>query len=210
MSTVRCLLLCCLAVPLLACNRPPPQQATGSTPPASAAATKPAATSADVQAGPALAQPSEHVASNKADPHCTDCQRADGSNAPTYYGKPDMPLDEKTLAEVTQTIDATSDILERGVELLEKHAKDPDKAAAAIDEYRKKSAGDIQKAFDKAKEIRARLKAAGYDQDIPAEVRPHFDARMTRIQERLEKMREVYRKHPDVLESFGALFPRTP
>jgi tRNA G26 N,N-dimethylase Trm1 len=150
------------------------------------------------------------VATNKADPHCTDCQKGDAVSGPLYYGKPDMPLDEKTLAEVTDSIDGTSSILEDGLAILEKHVKDPDKAVAELGAYRQKNVAAIKRTFDKALEIKARLKGSGYDQDIPAEVRPHFDERMGKIHARLELMRDTYRKHPAVLEGFGAFFPRGP
>jgi len=157
--------------------------------------------------GNLTAQPSEFVATNTANPHCTDCQHGDTTAGPVYYGKPGAALDADTIAAARRTVDATCDVLEAGVALLEKHAKEPDKAAAALDDYRKKHLTEIGKVFEQARLIKAQLRAAGYAQDIPVEIRPHFEERMTKIQERLETMRATYRKYPDVLESFGALFP---
>jgi hypothetical protein len=156
------------------------------------------------------AQPSEHIATNKPEPACSDCKRGDASNGPLYYGKPDMPLDEKTLAEVSDSVDATCQILEDGLAILEKDVQDPEKATEHLGEYRKKHEQAMKVVFEKAKEIKARLKGAGYDQDIPVEVRPHFDERMSKIHHRLEAMRDVYRKYPAVLEAFGQFFPRGP
>jgi hypothetical protein len=109
----------------------------------------------------APAQPSEHIATNKPEPGCNDCQKHDATNGPLYYGKPDMPLDEKTLAEVTDSVDSTCGILEDGLSILEKHVKDPDKATEDLEAYRTKNAQKIQRTFEKAREIKARLKAAG-------------------------------------------------
>lgn len=162
------------------------------------------------QASAAPAQPSEHIATNKPEPACHDCKRGDATNGPLYYGKPDMPLDEKTLAEVSDSVDATCQILEDGLAILEKDVKEPEKATDHLGEYKKKHEQAMKSAFDKAREIKARLKAAGYDQDIPVEVRPHFDERMGKIHTRLEAMRDVYRKYPAVLEAFGQFFPRGP
>ena len=152
--------------------------------------------------GNVTSTPSEHIASGapvKAKPK--------GDQA--FHGKPQMELDSKTLADVRSTIEQTCQLLEEGVELLEKHAKTPEKAAKALNKYREKNASRIQQVFKAAADVRARLRSVGYDQDIPAEVRPEFEKRMGAIQERLEKMRHTYKKHRDVLEAFGALFPRT-
>lgn len=208
----RCTFLAMAIVLTAGCARPRPGASApvAATPPVAAVADAGKASPGAIGPGNVTAQPSEQIAGNRPDPHCSDCQKGDTVQGPRYHGKPDMVLDEKTLAEVTATIDATCAILEDGVAILELHAKTPEKATAAIDAYRKKSASAIARTFEKAREIKARLKSAGYDQDIPAEVRPHFDARMTKIQERLEAMRDVYKKHPAVLEAFGALFPRGP
>ncbi len=190
----------------LGCGRPrqPATAPVSALPDASALQVKTQAASASP------AQPSEHIASNKPEPGCKDCQKGDATNGPLYYGKPDMPLDEKTLAEVSDSVDATCGILEDGLSILEKHVKSPDQATADLEGYRAKNAQKIKRTFEKAREIKARLKAAGYDQDIPAEVRPHFDERMTKIHTRLEAMRDVYRQHGTVLEAFGQFFPRGP
>ncbi len=132
----------------------------------------------------------------------------DAASLPGYYGKPSMDLDEKTLADVQRTIDATCELLEQGVDILEANAETPDKAKVALAAFHKRSATHIERIFKAADQVKARLHAAGYDQDIPREIRPAFEKRMGAIQTRLEKIRTVYRRHPDVLEAFGKLFPR--
>jgi len=121
-----------------------------------------------------------------------------------------MPLDAQTLEDVRATIEATSAILEHGVTLLEQNQKQPEKAAAAIEAYRKKSAAELARVFERAREVKARLAAAGYDQDIPAELAPYVEERMGKVLQRLEAMRDVYRKHPDALTAFSGLIPRMP
>jgi hypothetical protein len=194
----RGLLLVLFAV---ACSKPRPPAA----PAAPLAQPRPSALQPAADAQVAL-QRSEQVANNKPEPACQNCQK-DVTEGSVYYGKPDMVLDERTLAEVADSIDATCGVLEAGLALLEKHQKTPDKAAAALQAWRTQHASDLKRTFDKALEIKARLKAAGYTQDIPAEVRPKFDDRMGKIHERLERMRDTYRQHRDVLEAFGAFFP---
>lgn len=151
---------------------------------------------------------SEHVATGKAQP-AADRPKGEDPNQAVYHGKPQMQLDSKTLADVRSTIEQTCQLLEEGVDLLEKYAKTPEKAAKAIDKYREKNANRIQSVFKAAADVRARLRSVGYDQDIPNEVRPAFEKRMGAIQSRLETMRSTYRKHRNVLETFGQLFPRT-
>ena len=154
------------------------------------------------------AQSSEFVASNKPDPHCSDCAGKDASNGPQYIGKPEVQLDEATLDEVKASIDVNSDLLEQGIEILERNAKTPDKAAAQLEKFLKDREPAIREAQSKAAEIKARLRAVGYDQDIPAEIRPGFEERMGKIAERLERIREAYATRLDVLQAFGKLFPR--
>lgn len=154
------------------------------------------------------AEPSGFVATNAPDPHCANCLAPDAKGAPLYYGKPDMKLDAQTLAEVQTSIDANNMLIEGGIDILEKNVKTPDKALAAMEAYLKEHAIAIDAAQSKAAEIRARLRAVGYDQDIPAEIRPDFELRMGKIAERLERMREVYASRREVLGAFGRLFPR--
>ena len=185
-------------------NQPAAETATQSAPQAAKPTPMPANPKPTV--GNVTSTPSEHVATGKAEP-----AGAAGANAssPVYHGNPQMQLDSKTLADVRTTIEQTCQLLEEGVDLLEKNAKTPEKAAKAIDKYREKNANRIQRVFKAAADVRARLRSVGYDQDIPDEVRPAFEKRMGTIQARLEKMRDTYRKHRNVLESFGQLFPRT-
>ena len=180
--------------------------ATSSAPPAARAAAPKAPTpmpkAPSKPVGNVTSTPSEHIATATAE------APGKGGGGGQYHGKPQMQLDSKTLADVRSTIEQTCQLLEEGVDLLEKHAKRPERAAKAINKYRKKNAARIDGVFKAAADVRARLRSVGYDQDIPAEVRPEFEKRMGAIQERLEKMRETYRKHRDVLEAFGQLFPR--
>ena len=205
------LLLCSSLVLGAACSKPRPQ--TASAPVGAAAAQPPEQPLADAGEsggngpGNLTAQPSEFVATNKADPNCKDCVQGDATGSPQYFGKPAAPLDRETAADTMRTVDATCDILEAGVTILEKHVKEPQKAAAALQAYRKAQGSELTRVLDDARKVKAQLQAAGYAQDIPAEVRPHFEERMGKIQERLEAMRTVYRSHQDALEAFGALFP---
>ena len=155
-----------------------------------------------------VAQPSEHVAQGKPDPNCHDCKRADAQGGPVYHGDPEMKLDEATLADVRTTIQDTCDLLAKGVDILEAHVKRPEKASKALLDYLKTNKIEIDRVFHRADEVRARLRVAGYDQDIPVEVQPEFEERMGAIQARLEKMRRVYRDRPEVLAAFGGFFPR--
>ena len=156
----------------------------------------------------AVSQASEFVARGKPDPNCHDCKSADASSGPALFGKPGMKLDEKTIADAKLTVEQTCSLLEKGVEILEANVKQPERAGKALKDYQEVSKQEIARIFHRADEIRSRLRAAGYEQDIPIEIRPLFEKRMGAIQKRLETMREVYRNHPAVLEAFGALFPR--
>lgn len=174
---------------------------------ADAAAVALAAAATAVQSNTA-AQSSEFVASNKPEPGCRDCAGKDASNGPQYVGNPQVKLDEATLDEVKASIDQTSGLLEQGIEILERNAKTPDKAAAELEKFLQDHDAAIRDSQSKAAEIKARLRAVGYDQDIPAEIRPGFEERMSKISERLERVREVYASRRDVLGAFGRLFPR--
>jgi hypothetical protein len=155
-----------------------------------------------------VARSSESIARGAPEPPCRDCDKADGASAPVYNQQPDMQLDDQTLADTRATIEATSALLERGVEILESHVDRPEKAAAALRKWLTKHDKEVQKTFADARDIRSRLAAAGYVQDIPHELQAPFAERMEAIQKRLEKMREVYRDQLDALEAFGAFFPR--
>lgn len=202
------LVLCCGLALAAACSRPRPQTASAPVAPPSIDPSANAAGAGNSGPGNLTAQPSEFVATNKADPNCKDCVQGDTTSSPQPSGKPSGALDRETAASTLRTVDATCDILEAGVTILEKHVKEPQKAAAALQAYRKEQGAELTRVLDDARKVKAQLQAAGYGQDIPEEVRPHFEERMGKIQERLEVMRTVYRSYPDALEAFGALFPR--
>lgn len=157
-----------------------------------------------------VAASSESIARGEPVPAGDEQRDRDAGAEPVYHGKPDMALDEQTLADVTKTIHATSDLLEAGVKILEDHVDRPEKAAGALRSYLQKHRNEVDATFHKAAEIRSRIAAAGYDQDIPAEVQGVFQQRMEAVQKRLEKMRDVYRDHVEALEAFGGFFPRGP
>ena len=157
---------------------------------------------------PSSARSSEHIASNKPDPNCKDCTGPDATSAPRYVGKPEIALDPKTLSEVQASLDANNALLEQGIDILEKHVASPDQAKTALEKFLTDKRAEIDAAQTKAAEIRVRIKAVGYDQDIPAEIRPDFEKRMGAISERLEKVRDAYAARRDVLSTFGRLFPR--
>ncbi len=210
----------CISAALLAaaCSRTPTPAASSATPPIPppANAGSAAASQANNQppglagekGGGVVAQRSEFVAAGTPTPPCRDCDKSDGGASPQYHGKPHMKLDDKTLADVRATVDATCALLEEGVTILEKNVKSPNEATVALKAYQEKNSAKIKAVFHRADEVRNRLRGAGYDQDIPAEVQPEFNKRMGAIQVRLEKMRTVYAQHSAVLEAFGALFPR--
>ena len=190
-----------------ACSRTPKAHTRPDpTPPPTTAPTAKAPAEAKPQ--PAVVQRSEFVATGKPTPPCRDCNHADGGSTQPYNGKPQLELDDKTLADAQATVDATCQLLEAGVGILEANVKTPDKATAALNAYQTQHKAEIKHTLHRADEIRGRLRAAGYDQDIPAKIRPAFEKRMGAIQKRLEKMRTVYSQHPSVLEAFGAFFPR--
>lgn len=191
------------AVALVACSKPAPPAVSAPTD-----VTAPRVAAPDRPGMAEAARSSEHIASNKPDPHCKDCVGPDASAAQPYTGKPEIALDPKTLAEIQASLDANNALLEQGIEILEKHAKAPDKAQAALDKFLTDKKNDIAAAQAKAAEIRARIKVVGYDQDIPAELRADFEKRMGAISERLERVREAYKQRTDILAAFGRLFPR--
>lgn len=196
----------------LGCTRtptPPPSTTPSLPPPPTAVPSRlaPAGLAAE-KGGGVVAQRSEFVAAGAPTPPCRDCNKTDGGASPQYHGKPQMKLDKKTLDDVRATVDATCALLESGVEILEKNVKTPNQATSQLKAFQEKNRTKITAVFHRADEVRNRLRGAGYDQDIPAEVQPAFNKRMGAIQVRLEKMRKVYAQHAPVLEAFGALFPR--
>ena len=189
----------------------PPTPTTPPLPPPPSAGVPPsqvAAGAAAEKGGGVVAQRSEFVAAGAPTPPCRDCGKVDGGSVPQYHGKPQMKLDKKTLDDVRATVDATCALLESGVAILEKNVKTPNQATSELKAFQEKNRVKIAAVFHRADEVRNRLRGAGYDQDIPAEVQPSFNKRMGAIQVRLEKMRTVYAQHAPVLEAFGALFPR--
>ena len=182
-------------------------QTTSTAPQQAKAKPTPMPPQSGVPQGNVTSTPSEHIATGKP-VRAAIASNDDGTAKPVYHGNPQIELDSKTLGDVRATIEQTCQLLEEGVSLLEKYKKTPEKAAKALNAYRDKNAARIQRIFKDAADVKARLRSVGYDQDIPAEVRPEFEKRMGVIQGRLEKMRTTYAKHRDVLEAFGQLFPR--
>jgi hypothetical protein len=154
------------------------------------------------------ASSSEQIATNRPEPGCKDCQQGDATNGPTYFGKPEGKLDDKTVAELQAVLDQNDALVEGGIAILEKHTKAPDKALVEMDKYVADNIHAIEAAHRKAAEMRARLKAVGFDQDVPEQIRPAFEAKMAKMSERLERLRETYATRRDVLQSFGKLFAR--
>lgn len=162
------------------------------------------ATKTGALVAPVQVRRSAQVATNDPAAPCPGCP-ADGANKPRAEV---VPLDSESLAEVRHSIDATCDLLEQGVAILEKNKDKPDAALAALEAFRKKSEPLIARAHDQAKRVRDRLTASGYTQDVPEEVREHYEKRMSKISQRLEPLQQAYAKRTDVLRAFGALFPR--
>lgn len=197
-------LIACLLLAAVACKKAPEPV----TAPAAVAPPPPVVGPVGEAPDNVVSRSSEYIARGKPDPKCRDCKNADASSGPALFDKPGMKLDPKTISDAKATIDATCELLENGVDILEANVKRPERAAQALQAYQTTSKQKIERIFHRADEVRARLRAAGYEHDIPDEIRPGFEKRMGAIQVRLEKMRDVYRAHPAVLEAFGALFPR--
>lgn len=196
--------LAAVAVTVAACQRTPAPPPVPEPPRREA----PADASAAAPTAPVTARSSETVATGKPEPACRDCDQPDGSAAAPTHGRPQMALDETMLADVRATIDATSEILEAGVTILEEHQRKPERAAPALRKWLDSQRKRVDDAFARAREVRARLASVGYDQDMPPELQQAFAARMEKVQQRLELMRTVYRNHIDALEAFGGFFPR--
>lgn len=203
------LALATLVTSLSACGKSSPQ--TPGPAPAPAPVERPSGSqSAEAAAGTGnvVAGNSESIADNVPEPAAPPVAEVDGGSSAPSMAAAQLVLDEAALTDVRATIDATSDLLEVGVGILEKHKGKPEQAADALRSYQSKHRREMDEVFRRASEVRARLRSAGYDQDMPAEVRGEFESRMAKIQARLETMRDVYREHIDALEAFGGFFPR--
>lgn len=162
-----------------------------------------AATKTGALVAPVPVRRSEHVATNDPSKPCPTCP-AEGAAPRGEIA----PLDAESIAEVRHSVDATCDLLEQGVAILEKHKAKPDEALSALEAFRKKSEPLIARAHEQAGRVRERLAASGYTQDMPEEVREYYEKRMLKISTRLEPLQQAYRSRTDVLRAFGSLFPR--
>jgi hypothetical protein len=191
---------CCgvlaVALALGACSKSP--ASTSAAPSASAAGAASGASNAG--AGNVTAQPSESIATNVADPNCPDCQRADAASTRDVAI---VPLDPVFRDDLKLTISKSSEVLEDGVAILEKNVKQPEAAQAALAAYREKNKAKMDELAIKTKDMAVRLQALGYESEIPEEVRAGYEERMGKVLARLEAVRAVYAKHPQVLETFG-------
>ncbi len=151
-------------------------------------------------AGNVTAQPSESIATNTADPNCPDCKNPDASGERDVNLK---PLDPVFRDDLKLTISLTCQVLEDGVTILEMHAKDPASAQSALLAYREKNKAHMAELAIKTRDMAVRLKALGFEADIPQEVKEEYEARMAKVLGRLEAVRANYAKHPEVLEAFG-------
>lgn len=186
-------------------EKPAPAAAATAAPAADKPAELPAAASkTGALLAPVPVRHSEHVASNDPTKPCPTCP-AEGAAQPRGEV---APLDADSIAEVRHSVDATCDLLEQGVAILEKHKEKPDEALSALEAFRKKSEPLIARAHEQAARVRERLAASGYTQDMPEEVREHYEKRMGKISARLEPLQQAYRSRTDVLRAFGSLFPR--
>lgn len=154
---------------------------------------------ATVNTGNVTATASEFVASNNADPNCPDCRRPDA----TSHKPPSKPLDPVFRDDLKLTIGLNAQVLEDGVAILESHVKDPASAQPALLAYREKHKAHLAELATKTRDMATRLKALGFEADIPDEVKGEYEDRMAKVLARLELVRAVYFKHPAVLEAFG-------
>jgi hypothetical protein len=150
--------------------------------------------------GNVTATASEFVANNAADPNCPDCQHPD---ATSHKAAPSTPLDPVFRDDLKLTIGLNAQVLEDGVAILEKNAKEPAAAEAALLAYREKHKVHLAELATKTRDMATRLKALGFEADIPDEVKVEYEARMAKVLARLEVVRAAYAKHPAVLEAFG-------
>ena len=192
---------CCglLVTGLLAagCGKSASSSSAAPTAPLAAAQQLP---NAGAVAGNVTAQPSESIATNAADPNCPDCQRPDASSTRDVHA---TPLDPAFRDDLKLTIGLTCQVLEDGVGILEGHVKEPARAQAALLAYREKNKAHMDELANKTKDMAVRLKALGYEADIPEEVKADYEERMGKVLARLEAVRAVYVKFPQVLETFG-------
>ena len=152
-----------------------------------------------------MAEPSEHIATNQADPDCPDCVKPDASVV-AYPTRPSK-IDEGLLRDLRVTVDATNSVLEDGVAILEKHQKEPAAALAALEAYKKEHAARMTELDQKTRDLAVKLKAVGYESDMPPEIKPEYEGRMSKIMERLNAVRGAYAHERPVLTSFGAFIP---
>ena len=171
---------------------------TSAAPVAAAASGQPAL--APTGPGNLTATASESIATNSADPNCPDCQHPDATST---RDAPNQPLDPVFRDDLKLTIGMTCQVLEDGVAILEGHAKDPASAEAALLAYREKHKAHMDELATKTRDMATRLKALGFESDIPPEVKKDYEERMAKVLARLEVVRAVYAKHPGVLEAFG-------
>lgn len=200
MPRARVILHIASALALAACGKPKAHATRTSVEPA--VQLPPATTAAT---GELVAEPSEHVATNVPDPNCPDCQKPDAS--PVRYPTRPSRLDPELLSDLRVTVDVTSHVLEDGVSILEKHRKDPAAALAALEAYKKANATRMEELSKKTKDMAERLRAAGFESDIPPEIKPEYEGRMQKVMDRLNAVRGAYAKQSAVLESFGAFIP---
>lgn len=197
------LLGACLLAGLCGCSRS--TSSTTATAPLAAAPPAFALPPAPTDSGGNLtAGSSETIATNVADPNCPDCQRPDATSAPRAKTP---PLDPAFVDDVKLTVVMTCKTLEDGVAILEKHTSKPEQAEAALKAYREKNKTRMAEMAQKTVAITTQLKALGFVDDMPPEVKPDFEERMGKILTRLEAVRGVYVKHPAVLEAFGPFIP---
>lgn len=168
----------------------------------------PAAATAESAGAPGnvTAQPSESIATNAADPSCPTCQHPDATSGPEVAAK---PLDPAFRDDLKLTISLTCQQLEDGVAILEKYAKEPAKAKDALLAYRETNKARMAELVIKMRDMAVRLKALGFESEVPDEVKADYEERMGKALARLEAVRAVYAKHSDVLEAFGP-FIRAP
>ncbi len=201
MKSTFCGAACCaclaFALAVSACGKSSGVTSTAPQSPSPGTAVAAAAANA---AGNVTAQPSESIATNAADPNCPDCQRPDVTSTKDVTI---VPLDPVFRDDLKLTISKTCQVLEDGVAILETHAKQPETAQAALEAYREKNKTVMAELATKTQDMTVRLKALGYESDIPEEVKQDYEERMSKVLARLEVVRAVYAKHPKVLETFG-------
>lgn len=202
MNLLKGLGLLSLLFSLAACGKS--QQTSAAPRPAQQPVLSPQPTSAQT-GGNLTATPSEQIAENKPDPECHDCQHPDTTILAMDTQRP--ALDPVFLEDLRITVEATSQVLEDGVAILEKNHKTPQAADAELLAYREKHQKRMKELNEKTKDLATRLKAIGYESEMPQELNKEFEERMGKILARLEVVRKDYAKTPKVLEDFGPFIP---